>query len=111
EGMPNNISSRSTASTLASLLSRVQYNYGSKYLATFSMRADGSSKFAPGLKWGYFPAGGVAWRFSKEQFMKPLANVISDAKLKATIGATGNNRVNDFAYMSTLNLSNGAIYP
>ena len=110
EGQPNSILSRSTESALASFLGRVQYNYGSKYLATFSMRGDGSSKFAPGNKWGYFPAGGIAWRFSKEKFMKPL-NFISDAKLKATIGATGNNRVDDFAYMSTLNLSNGAIYP
>ncbi|TCC98206.1 SusC/RagA family TonB-linked outer membrane protein [Pedobacter psychroterrae] len=111
EGIPNSIASRSTSSTLASFLGRVQYNYGSKYLATFSMRSDGSSKFAPGLKWGYFPAGGLAWRFSKEKFMKPLQKVISDAKLKATIGATGNNRVNDHAWRSTLNLSNGAIYP
>lgn len=110
EGVPNGIASRSSGSTLSSFLGRVQYNYGSKYLATFSMRADGSSKFSPGNKWGYFPAGGLAWRFSKEQFMKPLKNVISEAKLKATIGATGNNRVDDFAYMSTLNLSNSAVY-
>ncbi len=110
EGIPYSIASRSTANTLSSFLGRVQYNYGSKYLATFSMRADGSSKFAPGNKWGYFPAGGLAWRFSKEGFMKPLKKVISDAKLKATIGATGNNRVDDFAYMSTLNLSSSAIY-
>jgi len=75
------------------------------------MRADGSSKFAPGNQWGYFPAGGLAWRFSKEKFMRPVEKVISDAKLKATIGATGNNRVSDFAYRSTLNISNGAIYP
>ncbi|MHA4893578.1 TonB-dependent receptor [Pedobacter sp. PWIIR3] len=110
EGIPNSISSASSGSALSSFLGRVQYNYGSKYLATFSMRADGSSKFAPGNKWGYFPAGGLAWRFSKEKFMKSLQAVVSDAKLKATIGATGNNRVNDFAYMSTLNLSNSAIY-
>lgn len=110
EGGPNSISSRSTENTLASFLGRVQYNYGSKYLATFSMRADGSSKFAPGNRWGYFPAGGVAWRFSKAKFMNSL-KFISDAKLKATIGATGNNRVDDFAYLSTLNSANGAIYP
>ena len=109
EGIPNSISSRSTESTLASFLTRVQYNYGSKYLATFSMRADGSSKFAPGNRWGYFPAGGVAWRFSKEPFMKPL-RFISDAKLKATIGATGNNRVDDYAYLSALNFSTGSVY-
>jgi TonB-linked SusC/RagA family outer membrane protein len=111
EGIPNNITSRSTSSTLASFLGRVQYNYGSKYLATFSMRADGSSKFAPSRKWGYFPAGALAWRFSKAKFMEPLSKVISDGKLRASIGTTGNNRVDDFAYMSTLNLSNGAIYP
>ncbi|MEJ2884307.1 TonB-dependent receptor [Pedobacter sp. GR22-6] len=111
EGRPISISSRSTNNTLASFLGRVQYNYGSKYLATFSMRADGSSKFGPGHKWGYFPSGGIAWRFSKENFMKSVDNIISDAKIKATIGATGNNRVSDHAWRSTLNLTNGAIYP
>lgn len=109
EGIPNSISSRNTASALASFLTRVQYNYGSKYMANFSMRADGSSKFAPGNKWGYFPAGGIAWRFSKEKFMKPL-KFISDAKLRATIGATGNNRVDDYAYLSALNFTTGAVY-
>ncbi|QDW24848.1 TonB-dependent receptor [Pedobacter sp. KBS0701] len=110
EGVPNSISSSATDNTLISFLSRVQYNYGSKYLATLSMRADASSKFSKGNKTGYFPSGGIAWRFSKEKFMKPL-KFISDAKLRATIGATGNNRVSDFAYMSTLFQSISGIYP
>lgn len=109
EGSPKSISSNSTSNTLASFLGRVNYSYNSKYLATLSFRADGSSKFAPGNKWGYFPSGALSWRISEEEFMKPI-KFISDAKLRASIGATGNNRVSDFAYMSTLNLPNSAIY-
>jgi TonB-linked SusC/RagA family outer membrane protein len=110
EGVPNSISSNGTDNTLVSLLSRIQYNYGSKYLATISMRADASSKFSKGNKTAYFPSGGIAWRFSKEKFMKSL-KFVSDAKLRATLGATGNNRVSDFAYLSTLFQSIAGIYP
>ncbi len=72
-----------------------------KYLFTVSFRADGSSKFAPGNKWGYFPSGSVAWRIHEENFMKNIP-VISEAKLRASYGITGNNRVSDFAYLSVL---------
>lgn len=109
EGTPNLITSSSTSSTLASYLGRVNYDYKSKYLATFSFRADGSSKFSPGNKWGYFPSGALSWRLNEERFMKSF-KFISDAKIRATIGATGNNRVSDFAYMSSLNLPNSASY-
>ncbi|WP_353196199.1 TonB-dependent receptor [Parapedobacter defluvii] len=110
EGVPNTITSSSSLSNLASFLGRVNYNYRSTYFLTMSFRADGSSKFPVGNKWGYFPSGALSWRFSREKFMNSLA-FISDAKLRASAGVTGNNRVSDFAYLSTLQLPVSEIYP
>ena len=110
EGTPNLITSTSSHTNLASFLSRINYSYRSKYLLTASFRADGSSKFPPGNKWGFFPSGAVSWRFSREEFMKPLT-FISDAKLRASAGVTGNNRVTDFAYMPTITLPIASGYP
>ena len=103
EGTPQTITAANSNNTLASLLGRVNYNFKSRYLFTASFRADGSSKFAPGNKWSYFPSGAFAWRMSNENFMKRLT-VVSDAKLRITYGLTGNNRVSDFPYLSQLNL-------
>lgn len=94
----------SSISTLASFLGRVNYSYKSKYLFTGNFRADGSSKFAPGNRWGYFSAGALAWRIINEEFMKPI-NFISDAKLRTGYGVTGNNRVGDFAYLPALSFA------
>lgn len=103
--------------TMASLLARINYDYASKYLFTASIRADGSSKFATGHKWGYFPSASAAWRFSSEEFMKPL-RFVTDAKIRIGYGASGNNRVSDFAYLSQLQLtsnqywySSGGLFP
>ncbi|WP_198674138.1 SusC/RagA family TonB-linked outer membrane protein [Chitinophaga alhagiae] len=101
EGIPVSSSSLYTGSNLASFLGRVNYNYKSKYLLTFSFRADGSSKFAPGNQWAYFPSGAAAWRMSDEKFMKGL-RFISNAKLRGSFGVTGNNRVGDFSYLPSL---------
>ncbi|NGM63308.1 TonB-dependent receptor [Sphingobacterium sp. SGG-5] len=94
---------------LASFLTRAEYDYRSKYLFTASFRADGSSKFSPGNRWSYFPSGAFAWRMSKERFMKNL-KFIHDAKLRVSYGVTGNNRVSDFSYMSTLAMPVAAAY-
>lgn len=76
--------------TLASFLGRVAYDYESKYLISANMRADGSSKFAPGKRWGVFPSFSAGWRISSESFMAGTANVISDLKLRAGWGLNGN---------------------
>ncbi|MFD1631196.1 SusC/RagA family TonB-linked outer membrane protein [Pseudopedobacter beijingensis] len=96
---------RASSWTLASVLSRMNYSYQGKYLLTASFRADGSSKFAAGNRWGYFPSASAGWRFSREKFMKNV-NFIYDAKLRVGYGASGNNRVGDFAYLPLLDLSN-----
>jgi TonB-linked SusC/RagA family outer membrane protein len=101
EGTPLvNVSSESEAAQ-ASFLGRVNYTLKSKYLFTASFRSDGSSKFAPGYRWSYFPSGSIAWRISEEKFMKHLP-FVSDAKLRVSYGITGNNRVPDFSYLSVL---------
>ncbi|WP_257668990.1 TonB-dependent receptor [Parapedobacter tibetensis] len=109
EGEPVRINSGSSQHTLASFLGRVNYAYRAKYLFTASIRADGSSKFSPGNKWGYFPSGAVAWRLGSENFMQGLT-FISDAKIRLSYGVTGNNRVLDFAYLSRIDLPSSIGY-
>jgi len=101
EGTPTLNYSSASVSTLASFLGRVNYTFKSKYLFTASIRTDGSSRFAPQNRWGYFPSGSFAWKLGEEKFMKKL-NFISDAKIRLSHGVTGNNRVSDFAYLSVL---------
>lgn len=103
EGTPLAITAANSSNTLASFVGRINYGYKSKYLFTASFRSDGSSKFAEGHKWGYFPSGAFAWRMIDEKFMKSL-NFISNAKLRLSYGLTGNNRVSDFAYLASLSL-------
>jgi TonB-linked SusC/RagA family outer membrane protein len=103
DGTPYTITSYQGQNTLMSFLERVNYSYLSRYLVTLSFRADGSSRFAEGNKWGYFPSASVAWHISEENFMKDFKPV-SDAKIRASYGVTGNNRVGDYASFSTLSL-------
>ncbi|MNK00523.1 TonB dependent receptor [compost metagenome] len=109
EGIPSRVYSTSSKSALMSFLTRVNYGYKSKYLFTASIRADGSSKFAPGNKWAYFPSGSFAWVLSDEPFMKKIP-VISSAKVRASYGLTGNNRVTDFAYLSSYQIISNSGY-
>lgn len=90
---------------ILSFFSRVNYNYHDRYLATLSLRADGSSVFAPGRQWGYFPAASVAWRISEEKFMQSLKPVISDLKFRLSYGEAGNNRIASFLYLTQFSTS------
>ncbi|RSK29569.1 SusC/RagA family TonB-linked outer membrane protein [Hymenobacter metallilatus] len=82
---------------LLSGFGRITYSFDDKYLFTGTFRADGSSKFREGNRWGYFPGASVAWRISKEDFFKSLT-AVSDLKLRLSYGQAGNNRINDFLY-------------
>lgn len=111
EGIINPVSDVSSSLwNLSSFFTRVKYNYQSKYYIEASYRADGSSKFAPENKWSYFPSVGASWRFIKEDFLKD-SKILSDGKLRASYGKTGNNRVNDFAYLSSTGVVSGNSYP
>lgn len=94
---------------LLSFFSRANYTYNNKYLATLTLRADGSSKFGPTNKWGFFPSGSFAWRLSEEKFMKPLLAKISDLKLRVSYGQSGNNRINDYLYQTSFSYT--SLYP
>ena len=87
---------------MISYLGRINYNYASKYYVTASMRTDGSSKFAPGNRWGYFPSASLAWAFGREKFVSDALPWLSNGKLRASWGLTGNNRIGDFDYMAQL---------
>lgn len=103
-GTPYQNTSLEGLSRLSSFFGRVNYNLKSKYLFTLTMRADGSSKFPTGKKWGYFPSGAVAWKMKEESFLKNVS-VISDAKLRGSFGITGNNRIGDFDHLPRLILA------
>jgi TonB-linked SusC/RagA family outer membrane protein len=87
----------SPQSYLLSFYARANYSYLDKYLFTFTGRADGSSKFGPDNKWGYFPSGAIAWRISRENFFKNV-NWINDLKLRGSYGLTGNQNIGDQMY-------------
>ena len=93
---------------LQSVLSRVNYSYKDKYLVSLSYRADGSSLFAPGKKWGGFPAASVGWIVSKENFMANV-NVINRLGFRASYGVSGNNRITPFSYQNILS-NNGYVF-
>ncbi|AWO02187.1 SusC/RagA family TonB-linked outer membrane protein [Chitinophaga alhagiae] len=101
QGVPQPVTSRESEWALASMLARVNYVYRDKYFLTASFRSDGSSKFRADNQWSYFPSGAVAWQISKEKFMQEI-KFISNAKLRASWGITGNNRVGDYATYALL---------
>jgi TonB-linked SusC/RagA family outer membrane protein len=90
---------------LVSYLGRINYSYANKYLLSASYRTDGSSYFAPGKKWGSFPSISLGWVASEEKFMQNV-NWISRLKFRGSYGATGNNRITDFAFVDLLYSAN-----
>lgn len=88
----------STETKLASFFGRFNYRFDERYLFTFTMRADGSSKFAKGNRWGYFPAAAFAWRMSEENFMENTKEWLSNLKLRLSYGTAGNNRIGNTMY-------------
>ncbi|QKJ33154.1 TonB-dependent receptor [Mucilaginibacter mali] len=85
-------SSVNTPDRLNSYFGRLMYSFMDKYLLTGTFRADGSSKFNPNNRWGYFPGGAFAWRVSQENFLKNV-NWVNDLKLRVSYGTVGNNNI------------------
>lgn len=83
---------------------RFNYNYNEKYLLEANFRADGSSRFAPGKRWGEFPSVSAGWVISKEKFA-PLKDKINFLKLRASYGALGNQNVANYLYIPTLGIT------
>ena len=78
---------------LLSYFGRINYDYDSKYLISATFRADGSSKFADGNRWGFFPSAAIAWRISSEPFMESTRDWLDDLKLRFSYGTAGNNNI------------------
>lgn len=93
---------------LSSYFGRVNYSYDDKYLLSASLRRDGSSRFAPTNKFGYFPAASVGWRISKEGFWKVPESIVSSLKLRASYGKLGNQEIADYQFQGTIN--SGVVY-
>lgn len=90
---------------ILSFLARANYVFNGKYLLTATIRRDGSSRFGEARRWGNFPSGAIGWRVSEEAFMKNV-RAISDLKLRASYGVTGNNAIGNYRALSLLSTSN-----
>ncbi|WP_230383836.1 SusC/RagA family TonB-linked outer membrane protein [Pedobacter endophyticus] len=105
----NGVSNNRQENILVSFLGRVNYAYKGKYLLTASLRADGSARFGPNKRFGYFPSAALAWKISDEDFLKDN-NTISELKLRASYGATGNQPNANYIYFSTYSAGRNAIF-
>lgn len=95
------ISGNASEWALLSMLGRATYNYDNKYLFTATIRRDGSSRFGTNNKWGWFPSASAAWRISEESFMKDIS-WLSDLKIRAGYGITGNQNIGNYSFASVL---------
>ena len=94
------MNSNKTACSLVSVFARAQYKYDNRYLLTGTFRADGSSRFGKDNRWGYFPSVAAGWIMTEEEFMKPLKNVVSYLKLRASYGLTGSQNLGYYDFAS-----------
>ena len=83
-----------------SYLGRLNYNYKNKYLVELSFREDGTYRYAPSQRWGFFPGVSAGWRIGQEEFFKNLLPMVSDLKLRASWGKSGRDAGNPFQYYS-----------
>ncbi len=91
--------------SLLSYIGRVNYNYADKYLVTAAIRRDGSSRFGAGNKWGFFPSVSAGWRVTEESFFQN-AGLVSDLKVKASYGQTGNFNIGNYGHIGLISNDN-----
>ena len=99
---PSTTGGNSAESILVSTLGRVIYSYNNKYLMTASFRRDGSSRFSSNNRYGNFPSIALGWNIARERFFKPLANIVSIFKLRASYGILGNQEIGDYQYSAAV---------
>ena len=107
--MSNEGNSRELA--MLSYFGRVNYDYAGKYLLEGNVRYDGSSRFARGNRWGFFPSVSAGWRISEEAFFEPIKDVVNSAKFRASWGQLGNQDIGQGYYPTISTLSLGYNYP
>lgn len=94
---------------ISSYFGRINYDFDSRYMATVSFRADGSSNFARGHRWGYFPAFSAGWNIDQENFMEGTRDWLDQLKFRASWGQNGNCNIANFQYLATIAIG-GADY-
>ncbi len=99
-------SSQELKHTLTSFVGRLNYDYDSKYLLSFVIRRDGSSRLSKDIRWGTFPSISVGWRFDKEKFFPISRDVMNMFKIRASYGELGNEAIGEYAYMTTMSRNN-----
>ena len=100
-GTPNTWKSGKSKVGLVSFFGRLSYNFKDRYLLNATLRADGSSKFAKGNQWDYFPSASAAWRISEEGFMEEVKDVFQNLKLRVGYGVAGNNKIDNNMYATS----------
>lgn len=112
--VPGDPSSTSTISgsphsqgSLASFFFRANWNYREKYMVSATVRADGSSNFSRGNRWGIFPSVSAGWVMSNEPFFEPVKNYVDFLKIRASWGQNGNCNVNAFEYLARISIGDG----
>ena len=102
-GMTNgNITGNYNEWAMRSYFGRINLNWDEKYLLEANLRADGSSKFAPGKRWGYFPSVSAGWRISQERFMDATSTWLNELKLRLSYGSLGNNETTSYYMYQSL---------
>ena len=94
---------------MRSFFGRVNLNWDGKYLLQANLRADGSSRFAPSKRWGYFPSVSAGWRITEESFMEDVRGWLNQLKLRASYGSLGNNATTNFYMYQSLYATANAV--
>jgi len=105
---PNKPTGYSTETPRLGYVTRLNYDYGGKYLAEVSARADASSVFSKENRWGYFPAASLGWRISEEEFIKDNFSFVDNLKLRGSAGILGNDRIDPYQYLRTMGITSPA---
>ena len=95
-------SSLETKHTLTSFIGRLNYDYDGKYLLSFVIRRDGSSRLSKDIRWGTFPSISVGWRFDKEEFFPIDRNIVNMFKIRGSYGVLGNENIGEYQYLATM---------
>ena len=103
------VSGNYTQWAMRSYFGRINLSWDGKYLLEANLRADGSSRFAPSERWGYFPSVSAGWRISEEPFMKPMHKWLSQLKLRTSYGSLGNNSTTTYYMYQSLYASANAV--
>lgn len=98
----SSIGSSLYSNALMSAFARVNYKFNNRYLVTGTVRKDGSSRFGPDRRWGFFPSAALGWIVTEEEFLKPYSNTVSYLKLRASMGKTGSQNLGNYSWQTLM---------